>query len=67
MKQIKKNVLVLLMQKKFISSLDALNLAGTMRLSAYVHVLRQEGYNIISKWNNEDTKDYKLYKIVKSK
>ena len=67
MKQIKKNVLVLLMRKKFISSLDALNLAGTMRLAAYVHALRQDGYNIISKWNDESTKDYKLYKIVKSK
>ena len=67
MKKVKKDILVNIMSQRFISSLEALRLAGTMRLAAYVHSLRQEGYNIISKWNDDVTKDYKLYKIVKRK
>jgi len=65
MKKVKKDILVNIMSQRFISALEAFRLAGTMRLSAYVYLLRQEGYNIISKWNDDVTKDYKLYKIVK--
>jgi hypothetical protein len=44
------------------SPLDALNEAGTMKLSTRVGELRRSGYVILDKWSAD--RRYKLYKLV---
>jgi len=48
---------------KWVSPLDALRQAGTMKLSTRVGELRAEGFLILDKWH--ESKEYKLYKMVK--
>ena len=47
---------------RWISPLDALKQAGTMKLSTRIGELRLEGYNIDSKWSDDGR--YKVYKLV---
>lgn len=47
------------------SPLDALKLAGTMKLSTRVGELRREGYIILDKWH--ESRKYKIYKLIKGK
>jgi hypothetical protein len=49
---------------KWVSPLDALHQAGTMKLSTRVGELRAEGFLILDKWH--ESKEYKLYRMVKS-
>ena len=50
---------------RWISPLDALKQAGTMKLSTRVGELRLEGYNIDSKWSDDGR--YKIYRLVPKK
>lgn len=50
------------LKKGWISPLDALKQAGTMKLATRVGELRQEGYLILDKWH--ESKRFKLYKLV---
>jgi hypothetical protein len=48
---------------KWISPLDALHKAGTMKLSTRVGELRAKGYIIEDRWH--ESRKYKMYKLVK--
>lgn len=50
--------------KHWISPVDALHKAGTMKLATRVGELRKEGYDIEDKWVN---RDYKMYRLRPSK
>jgi len=54
--------LILIALQRWISPLEALKQAGTMKLSTRVGELRLEGYNIQSKWSDDGR--YKVYRIV---
>lgn len=49
----------------WISPLDALKQAGTMKLATRVGELRQEGYLILDKWH--ESKKFKLYRLTGAK
>jgi hypothetical protein len=51
------------LKKGWISPLDALKYAGTMKLATRVGELKRDGYIILDKWH--PSKEYKLYKMVK--
>jgi len=51
------------LKTKWVSGLDALFAAGTMKLSTRVGELKNEGWNIQDKWSAG--RKYKLYKLVK--
>ena len=59
MKTQKQRILIAL--RSWISPLDALHKAGTMKLSTRVGELRAEGHIIESKWGPD--KSYKLYRL----
>ena len=48
---------------KWVSPLDALKAAGTMKLATRVGELRAQGYLILDKWH--ESKEYKLYRLVR--
>lgn len=48
MKNTQNKQLLALLQKQPVTSLDALNKIGCLRLSARIHNLREQGHNIIS-------------------
>ena len=50
------------LKKGWISPLDALKYAGTMKLATRVGELKREGYLILDKWH--ESKKFKLYKLV---
>lgn len=50
------------LKKGWKSPLDALNEAGTMKLSTRVGELRRAGYIILDKWSED--RRFKLYKLV---
>lgn len=50
---------------KWVSPLDALREAGTMKLATRVGELRAQGYLILDKWH--DSKEYKLYRMANFK
>jgi len=50
------------LKKGWKSPLDALNEAGTMKLSTRVGELRRNGYIILDKWSED--RRFKLYKLV---
>lgn len=52
------------LKKGWKSPINALNEAGTMKLSTRVGELRKRGYTILDKWH--PSKAYKLYKCVGS-
>ena len=54
--------LILIAIKRWISPLEALRLAGTMKLSTRVGELRLEGYNIEDKWSDDGR--YKVYRLA---
>ena len=54
--------LILIALKRWISPLEALKQAGTMKLSTRVGELRLEGYNIEDKWSDDGR--HKIYKLV---
>ena len=47
----------------WISPLDALKQAGTMKLATRVGELRQQGYLILDRWH--ESKKFKEYKLIK--
>ena len=50
------------LKKGWISPLDALKYAGTMKLATRVGEFKQEGYIILDKWH--PSRKFKLYKMV---
>lgn len=56
--------LILEALKNWISPVDALHKAGTMKLATRVGELRAEGYDIEDKWVN---RDYKMYRLRPNK
>ena len=52
------------LKKGWKSPLDALNEAGTMKLSTRVGELRRSGYIILDRWSKHGK--FKLYKLIKS-
>lgn len=48
---------------KWISPLDALHKAGTMKLSTRVSELRAKGYIIEDRWH--ESRKFKMYRLVK--
>jgi len=61
MKQQERNIKCL--KTGWVSGLDALFQAGTMKLSTRVGELKNDGWNIESKWNESRT--FKVYRMVK--
>jgi hypothetical protein len=55
--------LVIQALNKWISPLDALHKAGTMKLSTRVGELRAKGYIIEDRWH--ESRKYKMYRLVK--
>ena len=51
------------LKKGWKSPLDALNEAGSMKLSTRVGELRRAGYVILDKWHS--SKKFKLYRLVR--
>lgn len=58
-----RQLLIELLKKGWISPLDALKHAGSMKLSTRVSEFKRVGYVILDKWH--PSKEYKLYKMVK--
>lgn len=56
-------IILCLRQGKWISPLDALREAGTMKLATRVGELRAAGYLIEDKWH--ESRQYKLYRMVR--
>ena len=56
-------IILCLRQGKWVSPLDALREAGTMKLSTRVGELRAQGYLILDKWH--DSHEYKMYRMVR--
>ncbi len=59
-----------LIEKGSIDSWTAIELYGATRLSAFIHILRNQGYNIISVPNssydrNQEISNYTTYKYIK--
>ena len=51
-----------------LTPLDAFDGCGTMRLAAYIHDFREQGYNILTKMvYRKDGTQYATYKMVKAK
>ena len=50
------------LKKGWISPLDALKYAGTMKLATRVGEFKREGYIILDKWH--PSRKFKLYKMV---
>ena len=65
MKQQTQRARILKALKRWISGLEALEQAGTMKLSTRVGELRKLGYDIESKWHI--TGDFKIYRLKPSK
>jgi len=55
--------LIVIALSKWISPLDALHKAGTMKLSTRVGELRAKGYIIEDRWH--ESRKFKMYKLVK--
>ena len=51
--------------KRWISPLDALREAGTMKLATRVGELRQAGYKIQDRWIEANGKRFKTYRLSK--
>jgi hypothetical protein len=51
------------LKKGWVSGLDALYQAGTMKLSTRVGELRNDGWNIRDRW--DESKRFKQYKLVR--
>ena len=60
-----KQLIIKALSKGWISPLDALKSAGTMKLSTRVGELKAEGYLILDKWH--ESKKYKMYRFVQFK
>ena len=62
----KMQILNHLLGQKHISQLEALGVYRCFRLSAVIHELRKEGYNVLSHWSVDATgKRYKRYYLAK--
>ena len=55
--------LIVIALSKWISPLDALHKAGTMKLSTRVGELRSKGYIIEDRWH--ESRKFKMYRLVK--
>jgi len=51
------------LQGRWVSPLQALHEAGTMKLSTRVGELRRSGFIILDKWH--PSKAYKMYKLIR--
>ena len=47
-----------------LTSLEALNLFGCMRLAAVIHMLKKKGYRIVTKIINDGERRYAQYRLV---
>lgn len=59
--------LIRLLQRQWVSPLDALNKVGCMSLSQRCGEFRRAGINITSRWVQSNGKRYKAYRIVARK
>lgn len=57
-----RQLLINQLRKGWISPLDALKYAGSMKLATRVGEYRREGYVILDKWH--PSRKFKLYKMV---
>ena len=62
MDKTQRQLIIECLKKGWISPLDALKYAGTMKLATRVGELKREGYLILDKWH--ESKKFKLYKLV---
>ena len=62
MDKTQRQLIIECLKKGWISPLDALKYAGTMKLATRVGELKAQGYMILDKWH--ESKKYKLYKLV---
>ena len=69
MKYTQKSWIVSQLKKgRILTALQAFDGCGTMRLAAYIHDLRAEGNNILTKMvYRKDGTQYATYKLVKAK
>lgn len=58
-----KDLIVNRLRKGWCSPLDALYVAGTMKLSSRVGELRRAGYVILDQWSKD--RRFKIYRLVK--
>lgn len=65
MKQQTQRARILKALKRWISGIEALEQAGTMKLSTRVGDLRKLGYDIESKWHFSN--EFKIYRLKPSK
>lgn len=65
MHQTKESMLVALLNKGWVSPIDALNHCGLLSLSQRVGELRRAGVNVIDKWVKHNGGRHKAYRIVK--
>lgn len=54
-----------LMQRRWITPLDALTLAGCLSLSQRCGELRRRGVNVVSKWVKVGPKRVKAYRVMR--
>ncbi len=62
MEKIQRKLILECLKKGWVSPLDALKYAGTMKLATRVGEFRAMGYLILDKWH--ESKKFKLYKLV---
>ena len=62
MDKTQRQLIIECLKKGWISPLDALKYAGTMKLATRVGELKAQGYLILDKWH--ESKKFKLYKLV---
>ena len=49
---------------KTLTSWEAISLYRCTRLSAYIHRLRERGYNIKSEWKTRNGKRFTVYELI---
>lgn len=57
--------LIRLLQRQWVSPLDALQKVGCMSLSQRCGELRRGGVNVVSRWVQANGKRFKAYRIVR--
>lgn len=60
----KAKILKHLQKKGSITSWEAISLFSYTRLSGVIHVLRDEGYNITSRWAENNGKRFTIYELI---
>jgi len=52
------------LQKKTLTTWEAITLYNCTRLSAYIHILKDRGHNITSTWKHHNGKRFTEYKLI---